>query len=89
MAGALPAVTLPSVVAELLSEMAAAVREGARSTGRGAGVAASWAVCLGRGREARASPAGRYPRPGRHVLFSLVVLSPNLLVARKRKEKKR
>lgn len=46
MAVALPGVTLPSVVEELLSEMAAAVQENAQSTGGRACVAALWAVDL-------------------------------------------
>lgn len=37
MAEASPAVTLPAVVEELLSEMASAVRESARGAGRGRG----------------------------------------------------
>lgn len=45
---ALPAVTLPAVVEELLNEMAAAVRECARSTSRRACVVALWAVQAGR-----------------------------------------
>lgn len=54
MAVALPGATLPAVVEELLSEMAAAVQENARSTGRRASVAALWAADLARpGGEAR------------------------------------
>lgn len=79
MAAALAGLTLPAVVEELLSEMAAAVQENARSTGRRACVAALRAVDLaGRGGEARggvpwacgAPGWGPAPAPALHALVS-------------------
>lgn len=81
MAVASAGLTLPAVVEELLSEMAAAVQENARSTGRRACVAALWAVDLARpGGEARGGvlrslraaglgPRPRAPLPGASVLY--------------------
>lgn len=64
------AVALPAVVEELLNEMAAAVRETARSTGRKPCVAALWAA---EHFEARAGGAGARGRvvPG-HTRFGTV-----------------
>lgn len=63
MAGALTGVTLPAVVEELLSEMAAAVQEEARSTGpegvRGRCGQRTWPAAAGRGGEGRSSLGGR------------------------------
>lgn len=83
MADALAAVTLPAVVEELLSEMAAAVQESARSTGqRGACVAVLCGLWTSRRRagrrEAVVSACGaldsglrsRAPCPGLPALFS-------------------
>ena len=77
MAAALAGLTLPAVVEELLSEMAAAVQENARSTGRRSCVAALRAVDLARrGGEARGGvpwacgAQGWGPAPALHALVS-------------------
>lgn len=98
MAVALAAVTLPSVVQELLSEMAAAVRKSARSTGQREGcVAALWAVDLApSGREERFSwPSERWIRESAPALlapvfpscFPHVVPSPTPLVRKTKRGK--
>lgn len=66
---------MPSVVEELLSEMAAAVREGARSTGqREECVAALWAVDLAPsgGEESVSGPAKRWIRESAPALLAPV-----------------
>ena len=91
MAVASPAVTLPAVVGELLSEMAAAVRDGARSEARRR-VAERRVVGGPRpaGRREAAIPQGAAfgsstPRspPFLRVLVSRVVLSPPPRVSKK------
>lgn len=65
MAAAWAGLTLPAVVEELLSEMAAAVQENARSTGRRACVAALRVVDLARrGGEARGGVPWACGAPG-------------------------
>lgn len=76
MAVTLSAATLPAVVEELLSEMEAAVRESARSTGRRECIAALWAVDHAPPvREARRS--GRWAR--RHWIrgYDPALFAPN------------
>lgn len=101
MAVTLSAATLPAVVEELLSEMEAAVRESARSTGRRECVAALWVVDLappvrkarGGGLWARgALVSGLRPRalrPELPVLFPRVFHLQTLIRLKKKKMKEK
>lgn len=89
-----PSVTLPTVVEELLSEMAAAMRESAQSTS----IAGREPRPVGRGGEWQCSvwacgaldSVFRPRAPCRRLLkfFSHVVLSPNPLVFKTERKKK-
>ncbi|XP_039703400.1 zinc finger SWIM domain-containing protein 7 isoform X1 [Pteropus medius] len=74
MAVTLSAATLPAVVEELLSEMEAAVRESARSTGRRECVAALWVVDL-------APPVRKARVPDEHLLSLKFVFGSSAIQA--------